>query len=199
MKDSTKTTLIIIGELILLFLIYLNHTAFFYDQGLKTNQITSYTPLPKTKTANCQIQNSLPDPKCTPGAVLNVTKEQICTKGYSKTVRNVSESTKKLVYKNYNIIPTQKGEYEIDHFISLELGGSNDIANLWPEAASPKPGFHEKDKVENYLHTKVCSGELTLAQAQKDISVDWPKTYEEIQPPNPLYEFYKFISNIWQQ
>lgn len=29
---------------------------------------------------------------------------------------------------------------EIDHIVSLELGGSNDIANLYPERASPAPG-----------------------------------------------------------
>ena len=29
--------------------------------------------------------------------------------------------------------------YEVDHLISLELGGSNEVANLWPEAATPKP------------------------------------------------------------
>ena len=33
--------------------------------------------------------------------------------------------------------------------MSLELGGSNDIKNLWPEAALPTPGFHEKDAVED--------------------------------------------------
>lgn len=41
-------------------------------------------------------------------------------------------------------------------------GGSNNIANLWPEAASPKPGFHEKDQVENYLHDQVCSGAISF-------------------------------------
>ena len=41
---------------------------------------------------------------------------------------------------------------EIDHIVSLELGGSNDIANLCPkEATLPGgvPGYHVKDKLEN--------------------------------------------------
>jgi len=61
--------------------------------------------------------------------------------------------------------------------VSLELGGSNDIANLWPEAAVPKPGFHEKDKVENYLHNQVCNGSITLKQAQIEIATNWLNVY----------------------
>src|SRR5437867_11473696 len=41
---------------------------------------------------------------------------------------------------------------EVDHLVSLELGGSNSTANLFPEAASPVPGSHEKDRLENELH-----------------------------------------------
>jgi len=52
----------------------------------------------------------------------------------------------------------------------LELGGSNDAANLWPEAA---PGVHEKDKVEDYLHKAVCSGRLSIDEAQRTIATDW--------------------------
>ncbi|MDE2185122.1 MAG: HNH endonuclease, partial [Alphaproteobacteria bacterium] len=63
--------------------------------------------------------------------------------------------------------------YEVDHLIPLELGGANDIANLFPEAAKPTPGFHEKDLVENYLHQKVCDGEVALAYAQQQIATNW--------------------------
>lgn len=135
----------------------------------------------QTKLTDCQIASSLPDSDCTPGAVFpNVTKEQICTSGYAKSVRSVSESTKNKVFAEYNITSHTTGEYEVDHLISLELGGSNDISNLWPEAASPTPGFHEKDKVENYLHQEVCSGTISLAQAQYDISHNWLQVYQEI-------------------
>jgi hypothetical protein len=62
--------------------------------------------------------------------------------------------------------------------ISLELGGSNDISNLWPEAADPTPGFHQKDQVENYLHKQVCDGKLSLKQAQQEIATDWLQVYK---------------------
>ena len=62
----------------------------------------------------------------------------------------------------------------------MELGGSNDIANLWPEAAEPWPGFHEKDKVENYLHEEVCAGRIPLAQAQSEIANNWLEFYKQM-------------------
>ncbi len=135
----------------------------------------------RTKISGCVVSGALPDKACTPGEVMpSVTKEQICTSGYAKSVRNVSTATKNQVFTEYGIISRQPEEYEVDHLISLELGGSNDIANLWPEIANPTPGFHEKDKVENYLHSQVCSGVITLDQAQREISNNWVAVYEKM-------------------
>ncbi len=92
-------------------------------------------------------------------------------------MRDVPESEKNDVYAEYGIKTHRTGEYEVDHLVSLELGGSNDIANLWPEAANPRPGFHEKDQVENYLHDQVCSGAVPLDQAQYQIATNWLQVY----------------------
>lgn len=135
----------------------------------------------RTKTSGCVLANALPDFACTPGAVFpDVTKEQICTPGYSSSVRNVPDSVKNAVYAEYGITSHVTGQYEVDHDISLELGGSNDIANLWPEPAEPRPGFHEKDKVENYLHDQVCNGSMTLQEAQVKIATDWISVYNSL-------------------
>lgn len=133
----------------------------------------------RTKTSGCVAVKGLGDKDCTPGAIIDgVTKDQICIPGYSKSVRNVPESEKNQVYLEYGITSRQTGEYEVDHLISLELGGSNDISNLWPEAAQPTPGFHEKDKVENYLHDQVCSGKISLREAQLKIANNWEEFYK---------------------
>ncbi len=122
-----------------------------------------------------------PDPSLTPGdAIPGVTAKQVCIKGYSSSVRNVSQSEKDEVYSRYGV-PNISGKDEVDHFISLELGGSNSLKNLWPEPYAPVPGAHEKDKVENYLHAQVCNGAISLAQAQNDISTDWYKVYLQIR------------------
>ncbi len=157
----------------------------YYISNKKENtavtQTTIFIPDKQTKFLDCVINGKYPDHACTPGAIFTTaTKEQVCTSGYSKSVRDVPESVKKAVYAEYNITHHSTGEYEVDHFISLELGGSNDTSNLFPESADPRPGFHEKDKVENYLHDQVCSGKMTLNEAQREISSDWYEVFSKI-------------------
>jgi uncharacterized protein YceK len=135
----------------------------------------------QTKTSGCMAHNALPDSACTPGAILSTgTKDAICQPGYARGVRNVPDSEKTQDYAEYGIASHTPGQYEVDHLVSLELGGSNDISNLWPELASPKPGFHEKDKVENYLHSQVCSGAISLQQAQTEIATNWLAVYNQM-------------------
>ncbi len=123
-----------------------------------------------------------PDSRLTPGSVdPRATAECVCTPGYTASVRDVPLHARKEVFKEYGIdYPPPHGAYEVDHFIPLELGGSNDIKNLWPEPADPHPGFHEKDHVENYLHHEVCSGRMTLREAQEEIRIDWYKVYTNL-------------------
>ena len=138
----------------------------------------------RTLTSGCSVVGPLPDSECTPGAVFpNVSAEQTCVAGYTKTVRSVSTSTKKQIYREYGIqYPQPFGSYEVDHFIPLTLGGSNDVANLFPEAATPAPGFPEKDLVEDYLHQKVCDGGISLVAAQHAIATNWVNVYDSISP-----------------
>ena len=141
----------------------------------------------RSKTSGCQIAGALQDKACTPGAIISTaSKDAICVSGYSTSVRNVSDSTKAAVYAEYGIASHASGQYEVDHLISLELGGSNDIANLWPEAASPTPGFHEKDTVENSLHDKVCNGSITLQDTQKEIATNWLALYVAPKTVTPV-------------
>ena len=75
---------------------------------------------------------------------------------------------------------------EIDHIVSLELGGSNDIANLFPERASPAPGYKVKDRLENKLHSLVCSGSMSLQSVQIGISSNWQKLYRKVYGTAPV-------------
>lgn len=138
--------------------------------------------------AGCHAVNGLPDPGCTPGTTNSeVTQDTvdftICTRGYTKTVRPPVEYTDKLKVElmvKYGMTDSP-ANYELDHLIPLELGGNPTSAqNLWPEAYSPAPGAHEKDKVENYLNRQVCHGMISLEEAQKEIAESWMKVYEKI-------------------
>lgn len=132
-------------------------------------------------TSRCTVRGPLPDPSCTPGAVFaGVTREQVCVPGYAKSVRNVPSHVKREVLAAYGITVAHPGDYEIDHLVSLQLGGSNEVANLWPEAAEPRPGFHEKDRIENELHRRMCRGEASLVDVQRAIAADWRTAGERI-------------------
>jgi hypothetical protein len=75
-------------------------------------------------------------------------------------------------------------DYELDHFIPLELGGCPDcIENLWLEPYAPVPGARQKDQVENYLREQVCNNEMTLDEARIAITTDWYKIYVSIHAP----------------
>ena len=135
----------------------------------------------QTKTSGCVAHGGLPDSACTPGAILSTgTKDAICKSGYASSVRNVPTSEKNQDYSEYGIAHHSAGQYEVDHLVSLELGGSNEISNLWPELASPTPGFHQKDQVENYLHDQVCSGNISLSEAQTEIATNWLDVYQRM-------------------
>lgn len=133
----------------------------------------------QTKTSNCTSNQTLPDTACSPGAVLTKDTKVICVSGYTKTVRNVSDTTKKKVFEEYDIPYSDHSNYEVDHIISLELGGSNDISNLYPESYVIDNNARVKDKFENYLHKQVCDGKLNIVEAQREISTDWFYYYQK--------------------
>ncbi|GER91396.1 hypothetical protein KDW_55580 [Dictyobacter vulcani] len=137
----------------------------------------------QTQTSGCQIEGSLQDSACTPGAIFpQITAKDICTPGYASSVRNVSQPLKRKIYASYGIKKRLPGQYEIDHLVSLQLGGSNDISNLWPEPDKPLPGYRQKNQVENYLHDQVCAGKISLREAQSEIAINWLQYYSQIPP-----------------
>jgi hypothetical protein len=92
---------------------------------------------PATFQGRCGL-GRLPDHGCTPGVTATANVDRVCTPGYTGR-GNVSVSPKNRVYAEYGIRHHSRGQYEIDHLIPLELGGSNSIRNLFAEAAEPKP------------------------------------------------------------
>ncbi len=133
-------------------------------------------------TATCHVRGTglyaLPDPNCTPG-VTNPAVTQadiyltICYYGWAESVRPPEAYTENLKFQQL----AEYGEtgpvhdYEEDHLIPLELGGSpTDPRNLWPEpGAAPNP----KDRVEDAANHAVCDGQMPLAEAQAEIATNW--------------------------
>lgn len=131
---------------------------------------------------------AMPDPHLTPGAVFpTATRSAICTRGYSRRVRHVSLAVKREVYRRYGIRFHRPGSYEVDHLVALELGGSNNIANLWPEPYAGAHGARTKDGLEDELHARMCARDISLETAQQTIARDWYKAWMAAGRPRLHY------------
>lgn len=125
----------------------------------------------------------LPVRGCTPGSIRSdVTQDSIgktiCVRGWTATVRPPQAETdpvKTAAMTAYGVPESQRSVTELDHLVPIELGGSNDVSNLWAQLSDfPGAGFRNtKDTVENTLKTEVCDHKVTLASAQKAIATDW--------------------------
>lgn len=132
----------------------------------------------------------LPDPVCTPGAVnptitADVLKDPAFRTG---TVRDQlsSAAAKRRTYVWYGITPPKgnTGQHqvcELDHLVSLGLGGSDDLANIWPQCqapgASPVPVGQREFKIKDAhaelgLMRDVKAG-ADLRDIQRRIAADW--------------------------
>jgi len=122
-----------------------------------------------------------PSRKLTPGAVREINLRDICDAPQNEdAARVVPASLQQEVFREYGIEGAHPRDYEVDFLITPELGGSNDIHNLWPEPyRSTVWNAHVKDELEDLLRAKVCNGELELATAQRDISYDWISAYKK--------------------
>ena len=129
-----------------------------------------------------------PDHRLTPGDTLPVTAADICVAGYARTAREqnhpISRNERAQVYAEYEIVNI-RGNNELDHLISLELGGSNRASNLWPQPYHQQWNAHVKDSLENKLHDLVCAPgspeqqQSRLVQAQHEIATDWIAAYKK--------------------
>jgi hypothetical protein len=132
---------------------------------------------------------SLPDPVVTPGAVnpnavadltgashiVNGLEMNLCAKSFRstfirKTIVNFP-GLKKKACAEYSVANCDVS-VEGDHLISIELGGCQDcLTNLWPQPmAEAKIKDHQ---VEDKLPGLVCSGKISLADAQRCLATDW--------------------------
>ena len=140
-----------------------------------------------TKSSGCTLGPE-PDAACSPGAYYSkLTKKVLCAPVFTtKKIRNVPDSVKHAIEQHYGLPARSYGNtLEIDHIVSLELGGSNDPANLFPEKVDANPGYRVKDRLENKLHQLVCAGKLYFPTVQKQIAKDWESLYKKVYGTNP--------------
>jgi hypothetical protein len=132
----------------------------------------------------------LPNPELTPGVVApHCDLAKACGTKWGKDHRFVTAAMKAAVFKSYRFSGNQDKRCdnpdsktrrcEIDHSISRELCGADDVKNLWPQPYAGVWNATMKDTLENRLHEMVCAHQITLAAAQKAIATNWKKAFQQ--------------------
>lgn len=116
-----------------------------------------------------------PKPNLTPGDKLPVSKTAVCARGYAAGILDVPTSYKNRVFAAYRLAPSSA--YVIDRLISIDLGGANNLKNLWPQPTNGYWNSLRKDQLERELRRRVCNGSLSLETAQQEIARDWVTAY----------------------
>ena len=100
------------------------------------------TPRPRP-TPTPDLRAFLPNHKLTPGDKLPVTIADLCATGYS--LPELTTAQKRQVFRRYHL--KQISSYAIDHLIPVEIGGSNDLKNLWPQPTRGRWRWAVKNKL----------------------------------------------------
>jgi hypothetical protein len=142
--------------------------------------LRSREKLTPPRNASLIRDSSLPDPYLTPGSFRPLQREQVCGTGSYQQARVDSPELRQAVLREYGMPGTAATDHEIDFLVIPELGGTEDLQNLWPEPYdSTVWNARVKDHLEEHLHTLVCEQKIDLATAQRDIATDWIAAYKK--------------------
>ena len=121
---------------------------------------------------------ALPVAAITPGATWDIGVEELCSG--TTPARPITVAMRAEVLSAYGVEHVPADQYELDYLITPELGGATDARNLWPQGyASPVWNARVKDELERLLPQLVCSRQLDLGTAQRDMAVDWIAAYKK--------------------
>jgi hypothetical protein len=124
------------------------------------------------------LARSRPNTALTPGATILLSRSAVCSQANVKN-KEVPASVQRIVFAEYGLAQAQPRAYEVDYLVTSALGGADDIRNLWPHSDSSVWNARVKDTLEDRLRDMVCDGSLDLADAQREIAVDWIGAYRK--------------------
>jgi hypothetical protein len=123
---------------------------------------------------SAQLQNTLH----TVGAKAKANEAQVCAPDYVASIKPIEGWQRSRALAKYGKRDDYAGP--IDHLIPLELGGSNEPENLWPQPDQKEYGFAAKNELEAKLREMVCTSKtLSLKDAQDAIKKNWVKAYDK--------------------
>lgn len=122
----------------------------------------------------------LPNPELTPGqANRGTTSAQVCGRGLP-TARHPSYGTRKAVLVSYGLTTEKSHDYIVERLIPTSLGGTTNQKNLWPVRRTGTANVTQKQALDARLLAQVCSGQLTLANAQRLLRRSWWDAYHSV-------------------
>jgi hypothetical protein len=125
----------------------------------------------------------------TPGSVdAAVTQDNIhqtvCVAGYTKMVRPPFAYTDRLKREMLAGEYAEQGDLsstQLDHLVPLLIGGHpSDPANLWPQSYRGSRDASYKDNCERRTGQAVCSGQVSLVDAQRGFMENWIQWCERL-------------------
>jgi len=118
-----------------------------------------------------------------PDVTQDTINQTICVPGYTKSVRPATSYTngvKQMLMQRAKMNPSLAQYYELNHIIPLALGGHpRKLDNLALQIREGENGAERKDRIETKLQCLVCSHQVTLAEAQREILEDWQAAYHK--------------------
>jgi hypothetical protein len=117
---------------------------------------------------------SRPNPKLTPGSVVDTDANTVCALPEHGGVNDaISISMQTAVWQEYGYTtPSKQDKYQLTYLVPVDLGGGTDIANIWPIAIKGA-GFYQKTETDHILRELVCRRTVPLADAQQVMKTDW--------------------------
>ena len=130
--------------------------------------------------AHVSLAPSVPDIDLTPGDVRPVRLEDVCETGDADLDPAVPAPIQQAVFREYGMDAAASDGFQIDYLVSPQLGGTDSIQNLWPEPYGTTVwNARAKDALEQRLQQMVCTGQIDLAAAQREIRIDWIAAYKK--------------------
>lgn len=131
------------------------------------------TTIPGPVEINSGRWESNPDWAITPGILCTLEDQDFKELRYPERIaycrRHTTIAHKKEVSRWYGVRWEDHSNFQYDHLLSLCLGGSNDLRNLWP---MPFADARSKAKLEAALCRRLAKGEITQADAVKQ-EIGW--------------------------
>lgn len=132
-------------------------------------ELSVVVPEPRMQAAPAPLSGRFsvaPDARLTPGVLCTAQDKDFVGFRYGEKIpycrRNTSIPDKKKVSEWYRVRWEDHGLYQYDHLLSLCLGGSNDLRNLWPMLWAEA---RKKARMEADLCLRLKQGTVTQKEA----------------------------------